>query len=385
MKNLCLKIIGIFFLVSMIFFTGCNKNDIPEENTEIQAFTTVKKTVSITGTKSVTKVEPETLRITAAGDIMLGRGVKYHINRLDMSYEDAFEDIRHLTSSGDIVFGNLEIPITESEHGLDPEGKIVLKSAPESINGIVYAGFNVLNLASNHIMDYYEKGLFDTIDILDKNNIKHAGAGSNIEEARKPALLEKSGHKVAILSYTEMAELTFKGNPMLSFAADEDKSGVAPFKTELILEDIKKIRDECDILIISLHWGVENSFYATEEQREIAREIIDAGADMILGHHPHRFQAVEIYKGKPVIYSLGNLIFDQNYPENQESFIVDMTFTDLELTELSLVPIRTIEKNHVIIPKGENARAMLERQLLLCGGLGAKCAITDDIISFSLN
>lgn len=376
-----LKIIGagllIAFLISMSL--GCEKSPVPLQSTE----TTEEKTEP--PLEEPVPEEKRELRITAAGDIMLGRGVEYHIKRLNMSYGDAFEEIRDTMSAGDIVFGNLEIPMTQREHGLDPEGKIVLKSTPESVNGINYGGFNVLSLANNHIMDYYEEGLFETLEILDKNKIYHAGAGKNMEDARAPALMEKSGYRVALLAYTEMAELTFKGNPMLSFTAGEEKSGVAPFKMEFVKEDMEKIRKDCDILIVSIHWGVENSFRATKEQQRLAREIIDAGADIILGHHPHRFQAVEIYEGKPIIYSLGNLIFDQNDPNNQESFLVDMTFTENELTKLTLIPIRTIEKNHVIIPKGENARAMLERQLKLCGELGAKCGITEDVISFCIH
>ena len=330
------------------------------------------------------EIENQPLKVVAVGDILLGRGVQYHIERVEKDYTYPFQYVADILRQGDIVFGDLEAPLTESTHGLDPNGKIVLKSPERAAEGIKYAGFNVLNLANNHIMDYYEKGLIDTITVLDKHEIAYCGAGKNIEEARKPALLEKTGLKIAVLSYTDMAELTFKGNPMLRYAAGEDKSGVAPREYEYIKEDMDSIRENVDVLIISLHWGVENSFYATEEQREFAYKLIDDGADVILGHHPHRFQGVEIYNDKPIIYSLGNFIFDQNDPNNQESFIVSMEIADEKLSALKLIPIRTIDKNHIIIPKDDEAIDMLKRELELCGELGSKCAIVDNIIEFNI-
>jgi poly-gamma-glutamate capsule biosynthesis protein CapA/YwtB (metallophosphatase superfamily) len=335
--------------------------------------------------KSVEPInQSQSVKIVAAGDILLGRGVEYHINRVQKDFTYPFRNVADILRKGDVVFANLEAPLTESTKSLDPNGKIVLKSPQKAADGIKYAGFNVLNLANNHIMDYYEEGLLDTIEVLEKHGIAYAGAGKNINEARQPAIIEKNGLKVAVLSYTDMAELTFKGNPMLSFAADEDKSGVAPRKYELIKEDMDSIRENADILIISLHWGVENSFSVTEEQREFAYRLIDDGADIILGHHPHRFQGVEIYNGKPIIYSLGNFIFDQNDPNNQESFIVHMELKDKKLSYMQLIPVRTIEKNHIIIPKGDDAIEMLKRELELCGKLGSKCAIVNDIIEFNI-
>jgi len=330
------------------------------------------------------KILKEPVRIVAVGDIMLGRGVEYHLNRLGKDYTYPFQYAVDILRSGDMVFGDLEAPLTESNHGLDPSGKIVLKSSEKAAEGLKYAGFNILNLANNHIMDYYEKGLLDTISVLDKHEIAYSGAGKTIDEARKPAIIEKKGVKIGVISYTDMAELIFKGNPMISFAAEKEKSGVAPRKYELIKEDIESVRENVDILIVSLHWGVEDSFHATEEQREFARKLIDDGADIILGHHPHRFQGVEIYNDKPIVYSLGNFIFDQNDPNNQESFIVNMEITDDKLSSLELIPIRTIEKTHVIIPKGEEPFEMLKRELELCGRLDSKCAIVDNVIKFNI-
>ena len=150
--------------------------------------------------------------------------------------------VNHLLKQGDIVFGNLESPLTSSTKGLSKKGKIVLKGTPESVTALTSAGFNLMSLSNNHIMDYYEKGLFDTMELLDQNSIVHTGGGRNIDEARKMAVIEKNGIKVGLLAYTDMAEIVFAGDPYLSFAAGPEKSGVVPRKYETIKEDIRKNR-----------------------------------------------------------------------------------------------------------------------------------------------
>ncbi|MEN6313637.1 MAG: CapA family protein [Clostridiaceae bacterium] len=316
----------------------------------------------------VVKQEPE-LRFLAVGDIMLGRGVGMRLQKAG-NYEMAFEKVASLLKQGDIVFANLESPFTESTHCLDKKGKIVLKAKPEASKALTSAGFNLLSLSNNHMLDYYETGLFDTMKVLEENHISYAGGGKNLEEARKPAIIEKNGLKIGLLAYTDMAELIFAGNPYLSFAAKADKSGLVPRKYETVREDIMKLRGQVDLLAVSLHWGTEDSFTVTPEQIEFARKLIDDGADIILGHHPHQFQGMEIYKGKPILYSMGNFLFDQNDPENMESFIIDMKYKGTELTELSAIPVRILDKSYVEVQTGQNAVNILERQANLCTKLG---------------
>lgn len=329
----------------------------------------------------------ETLKIAAVGDINLGRGVKIMVEKQEKRYIYPFEEVVDILKQNDVVFGNLEEPITSSTKGLtgiDEGGKYVLKNDPEAINGINYAGFNLLSLANNHILDYYEKGLLETMEILDRNNIAYAGAGRNLEEARKPAVLEKKGQRIGMLAYTDMAEVVYKGDPPLMFLAKEDSSGVAPTKREYILEDIEKHRDSFDILIVSMHWGVEYSYEPTEKQVALAHEIIDSGADILIGHHTHRCQGVEIYKGKPIFYSLGNFLFDQNNPLNQEGFIFEMEIEDKKLTALSGTPFKIVNKSRIVPSKGAEAQEMLEREKYLSEKLNSVCRIEDDKIIFEI-
>jgi poly-gamma-glutamate capsule biosynthesis protein CapA/YwtB (metallophosphatase superfamily) len=276
---------------------GNSENGDNAENTvqNTQAANTTPQTVDSPPAFNEEPSEPE-VRFMAIGDIMLGRGVGARLRKAG-GYHKAFEKVSFYLNMGDVVFANLETPLTASSHGLDKNRKIVLKAEPESVVALTSAGINLVSLANNHIMDYYEKGLMDTIELLDLNNIAYAGAGEDIDEARNPAIIEKNGLKIGLLAYTDMAELVFAGNPYLSFAAGNEKSGVAPRKYEIVMEDVSKAREQVDLLAVSLHWGIEESFKIAPEQVEFARNLIDNGVDLILGHHPHQFQGIEMYKG----------------------------------------------------------------------------------------
>lgn len=372
--------------------TGAYENDLDQKKVADAAKDGTVGTVSETvySTVQPTATPEKELKIVAVGDILLGRGVGMRLKNGNKDFTYPFLEVRDILRKGDVVFGNLEEPITSSTHsltGIKEGGKYVLKNDVEAIEGIKYAGFNLMNLANNHILDYYERGLFDTMDILDKNGIKYAGAGRNLEEARKPAIMEVKSMKVGMLAYTDMAEIVYKGNPNYKFAAGEDKPGVAPRPLKFddsIKKDIEELRSKVDILIVSLHWGVEESFEVLPEQREFAHSLIDNGVDVILGHHPHQFQGIEIYKGKPVFYSLGNFIFDQNDPENQESFIVTLDYKGSRLTGIEAVPVRTIGKIQVVPQKGDEAKPILEREKNLCNRLDTNCIIKDDKLYFEI-
>jgi poly-gamma-glutamate synthesis protein (capsule biosynthesis protein) len=323
------------------------------------------------------------LRFIAVGDIMLGRGVGMRL-RKNGGYESAFSGVSSILRQGDVVFANLESPLTNSTHGLDSKRKIVLKGKPEAVGALTSAGINLVSIANNHMMDYYETGLFDTMSVLSANHILFAGGGKDIEEARKPAILEKNGLKIGMVASSDMAELVFAGEPYLKYAAEKKKSGILPRKYETIREDIQKLRSQVDLVVVSLHWGVEDSFKVTQEQKDFARKLIDDGADIILGHHPHQFQGIEVYKGKPILYSMGNFLFDQNEAENMESFIVDMHYKGRELTGLSAIPVRILDKSRVEVQTGEKASNLLAREAGLCEELGSPPDILNDQLVFSI-
>ena len=328
-----------------------------------------------------------TLTINAVGDIMMGRRIASNIEKQGGNYMTVLEEVAPVLSNADIVFANVEAPFTDRTKGLvgiKEGGKYVLKNPLKSFEAFKMCGFNLVSLANNHILDYYKEGVLDTYKLFEENGIAHSGTGENLDKAREPAIMQKNGIKAGLLSYTDMAEVVYKGNPPLSFVAGQNKFGVAPKKRDYIIEDIKKTKPLVDLLIISLHWGIEESFDIADYQIKLAHEIIDSGADIIFGHHPHQFQGIEIYDGKPIFYSLGNFVFDQNDPENQESFIATLKYEETELKDLKLLPIRTINKNKVVLVKGDEAEQLLKRQQLLCERLQTKSFCMDNFLTVNI-
>lgn len=391
---LALGSIGVLYVIN----SNENPHTVAVDNEGDIPGTTVSNSVYTPNpVESSTVIQPtitpaaKSIKIVAVGDILLGRGVASRLQKDNKDYVYPFVKVADILKQGDVVFANLEEPITSRTHsltGIKQGGKYVLKNEVDSIKGLEYAGFNLFSLANNHILDYYEEGLYDTQAILKEHGMAYSGAGKNIDEAKKPAIIEKNGIKVGLLSYTDMAEVTYKGNPPLMFIAGENKAGVAKRPTkfdESMKIEIEELRKEVDILMVSLHWGFEESFEIWDSQVEFAHNLMDNGVDVILGHHAHQFQGIEIYKGKPIFYSLGNFIFDQNDPENQEAFIMNMEFVDNKLVSLEGIPVRTIDKTQVVPQKGEGAKNILDRELALCKELDAKCGIKDDKLIFDLS
>jgi poly-gamma-glutamate synthesis protein (capsule biosynthesis protein) len=222
--------------------------------------------------------------------------------------------------------------------------------------------FDIVSLANNHTYDFDDKGLDSTIDTLEKNNILYVGAGQNLEEARALKIVNKDGLKIGFLAYSSLAYSSFSDKNQVP-AANETKSGVAPIDAEYILEDIKKNRDKCDLLFVSLHWGIEYTHVPQESQRELAYKIIDAGADGILGHHAHNLQGIEIYKYKPIIYSMSNFIFDQNADLNKDSGIFKLKYIGKNFKGLEFTPLRIEDKKRTVVAEGEARRKILDHMI----------------------
>ena len=319
------------------------------------------------------------LRLMAVGDIMLGRTVG---KRLNGDYTIPFSESKLFLQHADILFGNLESPI--SDRGTKVYGKgITLRADPKAITSIKDAGFDIVSLANNHILDYHKPALTQTIEILDANKIHYCGAGENINQARKPVIIERNGLKVAFLAYTDMSEYFFSSEKY-NFLAKNDREGVAPRKLDYIIEDINLVRDKADLVVISLHWGVEESFDVTDKMIEFSHMLIDSGADAILGHHPHQLQGIEIYKNKPIAYSMGNFIFDQNDDENKESMILDLQYDDTDLISVEAIPLRIVDKMKVVPAPPEKLEIIQKRLIDLSDKLGTKGYIKNKVVKFEL-
>lgn len=287
------------------------------------------------------------LKIYAVGDIMLGEqplcnnfGVSSVIKRRGVNF--LFDNVRSLFSKGDVIFGNLECCITNEDTANMQNNKFFCAD-PGVIEGLKNANFNVLSVANNHIMENGEIPFQNTVQLLRDSNIHPVGIANEIE------IFNIKGYKIAFLAYSFIED----NIPNSSYNKIHSEGP--------ILQDIKKIRSGVDFIIISIHWGFEYVPYPSPDQIRIGRKLVDVGADIILGGHPHVTQSYEVYKNRPIFYSLGNFIFDHTYiPTTQESFIAEITIDDhLDLSSVTIIPIITNVKSYqpqlVLSPQTENS------------------------------
>jgi poly-gamma-glutamate synthesis protein (capsule biosynthesis protein) len=265
----------------------------------------------------------------AAGDIMLDRDVKKV--GLQKGWEHIFAEVAPRIRQADLAFANLESPIGDKGHFIN-----MFQAPPEAIKGVAYAGFDVVSLANNHTLDYHHAGMFETMRLLEEHKIDWVGAGNNIHEARAPLIKEVNGVRVGFLAYTEMWFI--HAREPISWEGTEDEPGVAPARLDIIVEDVGKLRSNVDCVIVTIHWGKEYIHEPTPEQKRLARAAIDAGADLVLGHHPHVLQGIEFYKKGVIAYSLGNFVFDLNLPKTWETMILEFTLSATGPLDMKVIP-----------------------------------------------
>lgn len=324
-----------------------------------------------------TTEDPPPLTIMAMGDIMLDQLTRQKVKEYDPTYP--FLKVKELLKQGDVVFGNLEAPISARGKPLTGK-KYTFSAAPFSVQSLVDAGINMVSLANNHIMDYGEEALEDTLNILAKHSIGSAGAGMNSTQAHAGTILEVQGYRVALLAYTD--DFAVPAQHRKLWQATEQKPGAATIHDKnRIKADIQRLRTEADLVLVSFHWGYEYTSNVAAEQQKLGHLAIDAGADLILGHHPHVPQGVEIYKGKPIVYSLSNFVFYPfaNRPETQDTFILQAEYDKGQITALSLVPILG-GNSQPYLPQGQELTALTTRLTKLLKRLGTTFTVTTDSI-----
>ena len=217
----------------------------------------------------------------------------------------------------DILFGNLECSLTK--RGAKQEKKWTFRANPDSLQALQEAGFNLLNIANNHVMDYGRDGFLDTLASLRKFDIPFIGGGKNRDEAERLKVLNVRGLKVGFLGFTS----TF---PQQAWATPH-KPGVAFSDFARAGSLIRSARSRCDFLAVSFHGGTELAEEPNDVQKAFAHLAIDSGADLFIGHHPHVIQALEIYKGKPILYSLGNFLFASPTPSTRPTVLARISLS----------------------------------------------------------
>jgi poly-gamma-glutamate synthesis protein (capsule biosynthesis protein) len=228
------------------------------------------------------------VRLMAVGDIALRRKPEGR---------DPFEFVKETLGEADLVFGNLEVPLTSAREPVEEKAE-PLRAPVEQSSYLSAANFSVVNLANNHIGDYGPAGVLETIDSLQRAGIGHVGVGRTVTEAVQEVVRTVGGVTVAFIGFYEYGAIS-----------SSDGVYIAGMDRQLVVHRIAELAKRCAFVVASLHWGIENVSYPSPEQQSLARACVDAGASVLVGHHPHCLQGIEVREGRVIFYSLGNFNF----------------------------------------------------------------------------
>lgn len=249
---------------------------------------------------------PDFVSLIFGGDIMLDRGIKNSVNKnFQGDYSALFENLEILKKS-DIAFANLEGPV--SDIGKDMHNLYSFRMNPKIMPILKNAGFSILSVANNHVGDWGRDAYTDTLIRLKENKIFYTGGGKSANEAETPIIMEKYDIKIGYLGFSDVGPNWMK--------ATENESGILLASNPRFNEIVQNASKLVDHLIVSFHFGEEYQTKHNIRQEYLAHKAIDAGAKIVIGHHPHVIEDTEIYKNGFIAYSLGNFIFDQSFSEN---------------------------------------------------------------------
>ncbi|MDN3670539.1 CapA family protein [Echinicola jeungdonensis] len=323
--------------------------------------------------KNIQKAQPQLL-IGLAGDSMLGRLVNKKISATDYRYP--WGNLLPLLKKTDLNIINLETTFTTSNNSVPKTFNF--KADPDKVQCLTRAHIQYVTLANNHILDFSNEGLMETLKVLNKAKIKHVGAGKNDIEAQKPLIIRKNGIKIGLLGYTD-------NEP--DWEAQTSQPGINYLKVgdiEKVKKSLIPLREKVDLLIVSLHWGPNMKKRPSPEFVEFAHQLIELGADIIHGHSAHIFQGIELYQNGLIFYDTGDFIDDyavSAYLRNDRSFFFLCSIEKSGVKKVQLVPvfIRNMQVNKA---KGEEYKETVRRMKKLSAEFGTHMGEKGDLIQF---
>lgn len=275
------------------------ETDVMESDTDLEVQTEAE-------TESL--YQPVTLLF--AGDVYFSNYVQNAYNRAGGISGVLDDGIRQEIADADIFMVNQEFPFTDRGEKV-PDKQFNFRVSPQWVSALKEMDVDLVTLANNHILDYGQQGLLDSCDTLNEAGIAYVGGGKDLDEAKKLVTMEAGGRTIGFLG---TSRVYMDG----SWAAGAGHPGVfSTYDPSLAIEEIKKAKEQCDYLVVYVHWGIERNTEPESYQRNMGQAYIDAGADLVVGSHPHVLQPVETYKDKTIAYSLGNFVFGSSIPSTE--------------------------------------------------------------------
>jgi poly-gamma-glutamate synthesis protein (capsule biosynthesis protein) len=281
-----------------------------------------------------------------------------------------FQKIAPLLKQKDSVMVNLETPLA------DDQARVfgMFRSHPGYAGAMANAGITIVSLANNHIFDALEVGLFQTVEHLQEAGISLTGYGRNFEEARLGKMVEIKGARFVFLAYTQYCNTRYA-----SIAGE--CPGTLPLDPELVVEDISRAKDRGDFVVVTPHWGIEDQPHVQRRLVTLAHSFVDAGADAIIGHHPHVPHGIEIYHGRPILYSLGNFVFGRYQTGWSDNYLAELVIKEMCVREVILYPISGHGKDlgQPRLLTGASAKSLLTDLREKSAVFGTQIDIVEDI------
>lgn len=310
--------------------------------------------------------KPKTFRILVAGDVMFDWGLRDTMEK--KGFYAPVESLAPLFSEADYRIVNLETPVSESDKDIDKVKPYVFNAKPEELKLLNYLNVDLVSLANNHSMDYGKQGLEETLVNLKKFNISSMGAGKNLASAEEPYLLNNDYGQFEIFGQSAIGETRL--------FATNSAPGAAPFSPQRLIGSIDKSKPSLKILMV--HWGIEYRPEPTLGQINQAKSLINAGFQVVVGHHPHIPQGIQKYKNGIIFYSLGNFIFGSRNQYLNHNLAALLHFRDGKLRLVEVIPIfgKFQKSDHLIRPlEGTEADSFLMEIAVLSERLGTKLIV----------
>jgi poly-gamma-glutamate capsule biosynthesis protein CapA/YwtB (metallophosphatase superfamily) len=308
--------------------------------------------------KTMVNPPPDPIVLRSTGDVIPSR-CAYAKQRDYGDFRHAFLELGPWLAQADITTGSLDATISDESPPFGCIDTFNLAAPAASVEGLAYAGYDVITNATNHAMDCGQVGacgpdaLFATNDNLRSHGIQPVGSGADLADARKPVILTVKGVRFAFLGYDDIAEY---------YHATLGVAGTAPLDEAYVREDVAAAATQADVVIVMPHWGVEYTSDPTERQRAIAAAAFESGATMVIGNHPHWVQAVQATHSTFVTYALGNFVFDQDWSlETQQGAVLEAAFHGAQLKGVEIYPVHIFDQNQPAFAGPDEARQVLDR------------------------